>query len=1003
MILPIQKRSFISLTVYCLLFTVRFLSAQQYHFTTYTAADGLAGSSINHIFQDSKGYIWFATQGGGISCFNGKDFKNLTKADGLINNDVTYLTEDNQGHLWIGTAAGASEYNGHSFTNYNARNGLTNGVVYCIYCNELNEIWFATNTDGIKVLQNGSFRTINGLSSNETYTIARDKQGTYWFGLANGIARLSNQKITNYNQSREVTEHTFFSSLIDSKGQIWFGSTSGEVLTVLPNKDGAEIRKVLQFANQFIGGMAYDKNGNLWLASDKGLIKHNSRETIQLTEQQGLSANAMQTVLCDYEGNIWGGTLGGGVNLLSSEAFVHYTEKSGLQNQNVTCLARSQSGNYFVGTNSGLYIFSTSSPTPFSKINSVKQLQNSNIASVCIDKKDRLWVAAQDELYVLKQIGNNVQLEKTYTHIAGIKLISPTKVICTQSGVVWVASYGTGLFSLKRSIEKNFNQNTPGLGTDNVLTLFEDRQNNLWIGTYDKGAVIYNGTDFAPIKLTGQPQTIWSICQDNKAHLFFGTTESGLYMYNGKTNINYRSRHGLNSDYITSLEWDNAEQCLWAASEKSLDKITFTASGNIENIRSFKTTDGFSSAGINQSGIYCDLNGLTWLCGADGLWRYNSKADAPRNIAPKVQLSGIRLFYQPLSLDSITGNFAHNKNHLTFDIQALTTQQVLYRFYLEGLDNSWSLPQKNNAVTYSNIPPGSYTFKAKAVTQAGVESAQTVTFSFRIKPPWWQTWWFYTLSIAGIAALLMLFIKTREQVLHERNIKLEQTVNERTNQIVKQKELVEKMLHEKELLLKEIHHRVKNNLQTISSMLMLQSAGLKDEAAKKAITESQSRVRSIALVHQKLYQTEGLEKVELNGFINDLIGQIQSLYRFNQYSVNIQVNVPETFILIDKAIPLGLIINELLTNSYKYAFNQTHSGTIQITLSHNTFSQNESNRKLILTYSDSGPGLSSVDMWNNASTLGLRLIKILSQQIGASCTYENNSHSMFIFIFTNNL
>ena len=349
----------------------------------------------------------------------------------------------------------------------------------------------------------------------------------------------------------------------------------------------------------------------------------------------------------------------------------------------------------------------------------------------------------------------------------------------------------------------------------------------------------------------------------------------------------------------------------------------------------------------------------------------------------------------------------YNKNHLTFDIQALTTRNVQYVFKLEGQDNDWSLPTTNNEITFSNIEPGkSYVFMAKAIDSDGVYSNDIISFPFYIKPAWWNTRWFRLLVALFLIALSITIVKTRERALKNRNKLLENTVKERTQEISQQKEIVEqtltekeKLLHDKEILLKEIHHRVKNNLQTISSILMLQSSGLKDDEAKKAIKESQSRVRSIALVHQKLYQNEGIEKVELNAFVKDLTVQIKSLFNQHKQTVNIDIHIPETHLLIDIAIPLGLILNELLTNSYKYAFNDNDKAEIKIELQETE--KNDITKRVVLLYKDSGKGFNfSIE---KPTTLGLRLIHVLSKQIGATIEYNNSNGSLYKFSFGLNI
>ena len=215
------------------------------------------------------------------------------------------------------------------------------------------------------------------------------------------------------------------------------------------------------------------------------------------------------------------------------------------------------------------------------------------------------------------------------------------------------------------------------------------------------------------------------------------------------------------------------------------------------------------------------------------------------------------------------------------------------------------------------------------------------------------------------------------------------------NLIQSQRSTLEKSLGEKEILLKEIHHRVKNNLSVISSLLELQSSGINDETAKAAIAVGQNRIASIALIHQRLYQHENLAAIELGGFLQDLSKQVSSIFKKPQAQVEIEIDVPETLVDIDTAVPLGLIMNELLTNSYKYAFEENIIGLIKIDL------QQKSPGDFLLTYADNGPGISNEINIKKSTSLGLRLINRLSKQIGGSATYQYRNGSAFVINFKN--
>ena len=182
---------------------------------------------------------------------------------------------------------------------------------------------------------------------------------------------------------------------------------------------------------------------------------------------------------------------------------------------------------------------------------------------------------------------------------------------------------------------------------------------------------------------------------------------------------------------------------------------------------------------------------------------------------------------------------------------------------------------------------------------------------------------------------------------------------------------------EKELLLKEIHHRVKNNLQTISSLLNLQSAQIKDKKIQGAVIESKNRVRSMALIHQKLYQGENLAAIEMKEYLRMLSeNMIKSFGRHRD--LELVVEMPEVEVDVDTAIPIGLITNELLTNTLKYAFPGGQPGLIQVSLTHDLEQD-----QMCLRLSDNGVGMESMngEPDERRSNFGSQLVKLLTTQL----------------------
>ncbi|WP_420628843.1 PAS domain S-box protein [Candidatus Leptofilum sp.] len=201
-------------------------------------------------------------------------------------------------------------------------------------------------------------------------------------------------------------------------------------------------------------------------------------------------------------------------------------------------------------------------------------------------------------------------------------------------------------------------------------------------------------------------------------------------------------------------------------------------------------------------------------------------------------------------------------------------------------------------------------------------------------------------------------------------------------------------LREKEVLLKEIHHRVKNNLQVISSLLDLQSGYLEDEHIQEMFQESRSRVRSMALVHEQLYQSADLARIDFADYVQSLMGYLMRVYGHMARRVVLDIDVAHASLSVETAVPLGLIINELVSNAYKHAFVDGRSGQIVVQL--NT----ENEPEMVLTIKDSGVGLPANFDWQQANSLGLSIVHTLVQQLQGEVMFENRTGTAVTITFT---
>ena len=252
--------------------------------------------------------------------------------------------------------------------------------------------------------------------------------------------------------------------------------------------------------------------------------------------------------------------------------------------------------------------------------------------------------------------------------------------------------------------------------------------------------------------------------------------------------------------------------------------------------------------------------------------------------------------------------------------------------------------------------------------------------------------------VALIAALIAVVAFITLTILIYKNLRQKQKTNKtisiQATSLLQQNEIIDKALKEKEMLLKETHHRVKNNLQLISSLLELQAANMKDEHAKDALQIAQRRVLSIATVHSKLYGSNEDEAIEFSAFVSDLFSRLSNAFASEERVLQFVNTIPETFFLLNTVVILGLILNELITNSFKYAFADNDNPIVRIGLE-------VSRGQCMLRYYDNGKGLPDGVFNGNSGSLGLYLVRRMSKQLKGTVDYNFDGGSIFTINFPN--
>jgi len=817
------------------------------NFSSFTKLQGLKADVILSMLQDTNGNIWFGTWDGGVSRYDGKYFTHFTEEEGLSNNRVYSILEDSSGDLWFGTfGGGVSKYDGKNFTNYTEKEGLSNNDVFSIFQDKAGNIWAGTNGGGVSKYDGKTFTNYTkkeGLCDNNVSSILQDKSGNLWFGTPNGVSKFDDKSFTNYTQKEGLCDNceNWVNRIFeDRSGNLWFGTIGGvsrldrdgRTFTHYTEKEG------LCYNN--VQGILEDKAGNLWFGTYGGGISRLDRDGktfTNFTEEDGLANNLVMSILEDRSGALWFGTDHGGVSKYDGRTFTHFTRKEGLSDNYVASIFEDRSGNLWFGTNGGGV--SKYDGKTFTNYTEKEGLSNTVAKSIFQDKSGNLWFGTWGG--VTKYDGKTFA---NFTEEEGLGNNLVTSTFQDRSGNFWFGYEGAG--GVSKYDGKSFVNYTEKEGLSNkfVLSIFQAKSGNLWFGT-ERGVSEYDGKIFThfTVKEGLSGNKVSGIKEDKFGNLWIGTWGGGVSKYDGKTFTHYTKKEGLSNNNVSSIFEDRSGN-LWFGTAFGLNKLSAESLLNLSAntpadkdgfadhpkndraeevlFKSYTNEDGFLGVECNWNAIYEDKNGTIWIGTNNRLTAYHPEGDKVDTVAPHMQLTGVALFNENIpwanleqkkDTNIILGNgvnishfqfdsllrwynvpehlsLAYSNNYLTFNFIGITTkspQKVKYQYKLEGLEKTWSALTTRAEATYGNLPYGDYIFKVKAMNGDGYWSKE-FNYSFIIRPPWWRTWLAYVLYAILFVTGLWTFIYYRSRKLINEKRVLEQKVNERTAQVVQQKE-----------------------------------------------------------------------------------------------------------------------------------------------------------------------------------------------------------------------
>lgn len=985
-----------------MLFTSLLGLSQTYNFEYYNVEEGLSQSQVNSIIQDSRGHLWIGTQGGGACKFDGLTFTQFKEADGMSGDIITDISEDKKGNIWFtSTWGGTTKYNGRKFLNFTTKDGFINDGNTCIFTDKSGKVWVG-NDNGLSVYDNGTIKNFSkknvDLNGERVNCITEDNLGNTWIGTNEGVTIFLKDKKVFIDVNDGLISNNVLAIKQTSKGDFSIGTDKGLTILLAGSVDDS---RSYEFISTPIGNLEIQITDLLetrekehWIATAENgiyVISQNGEFT-NITKENGLPTNNISTLFQDRSGNVWIGSNGGGLIKYGNRAFTYFNEVEGLNNNGVFSIVEDNENNIWVSTNDeGIYKFNKTESVQYNKNNGLK---SNNVRSSVKDKKGNLWFATSNGLTKYSR-----GIFKTYTTADGL-LSNKTKVLLIdKEGNLWIGTNGGGLSVYNGVSFKNYT-NKNGLPHNYVHSLFQDSKDNIWIGT-GMGALKYsNGKFHSYMGSKGFCNNyVGSITEDKFGQIWFGTDRC-VVRYDGLDFKSIGIENGLSSGVVYLLHADKSGH-VWVGTNNGIDRISFDSYGQISTIKNYKSKQGFKGIECNSRAIYEDQNNNLWIGTVKGVVKYTPSEDKTNVFAPLTHINNIKLFFEDVDWLAYSRelypwnnlpkdlNLDYDNNHLTFEFSAINLilpAEVQYRFKLENFDEKWYQSTNKTSATYSNLQSGDYTFKVIARNEDGVWNQEPAAYSFSISSPWWKEWWAILLFLAGIFYTIYKLASFKEQRQREVSKELEAKVKERTS-------LIETQRDEKEILLKEIHHRVKNNMQVIISLLSIQSGYTKDEAALALFDEAKNRIRSMALIHEKMYQTGDLARIDFQDYIMALTNDLIDTYAINT-DIFLDIKIDKVKFGIDTLIPLGLLLNEVISNTLKYAFKDRDKGRIIIHLL-----LNEEMNLYTLIVGDNGIGMPQEMFDKEEGSLGMELIKIFTTQLDGEIERLPDEGTVFKIVF----
>lgn len=929
-------------------------------------SDGLPHNTVQKIFQDSDGYMWFATKDG-LARYDGSDYiiyRESLGRESLSNSKIRCIAEDNDKNIWVGTDNGLNMIDPltQHVTSFipNSYPELKNKKINDLYFDKPEQnLWVGTES-GV-TLYNTKKKGFVSLEGIDTFMLPVNSIGVLsdneiYIGTHAGlyIYNKSNKEIYNpaFTSGHNI-DYSVYSVFSDSENNVWVGNNAGLLGKV--NKEDKVI-DILEFDNinmsdDYAVVSIIEQGGILWLISKKkGIFFYDKKNRKLIKSRTGYSINVLgednnELMLTNAyksnDGTIWIGSYYMGL--------FFYSEYINQFNHILIKRDRSPSTGIIgpiIQDSDGLWLGSSDKGITYYNLNDRKQqyyeIYESGISMTeckpLFINNNILWVGTDSHGIFLFDLKKKIIIKHYST--SSYKGRTPGNRINygfkDDSGRIWIgyngAPGGICLFDEKTETFTNHLPSGPNDKVRDVYFIHQASDNELWIGTRNNGLLRYNisKTDFTPISIAGrQDLSISYIFKDRQNRIWVGTFGQGLICMDYSGNIKGLFNYNNNdiNDNICSILEDNDGR-IWIS---SFNEISYYDEVNNRFIK-YDIKNNFPIQHVKSMSSLVSGNNMLYFGGSNGMVEINPHNLMHINkVPPKVVLTDFLIHNQ--AVDTLTRKkvlrdrvieLKYNQQNLTFHFAALNyiyPEKNQYRYKLEGVDNDWNTASTQRQVTYNNLTAGKYRFLISACNNSGIWSEPENLLSITIKPAPWFSWWaylIYTVIMVGILGLF--FYYQRVKINLEHNLKLKNV----------EKKNLEKMHKFRLDLFTNFSHEIRTPLTLISVSLsdLLKKTGIQSNNTLVRIENNVDKISTLVdqlmdfRKHDEGRMVLQASEQSLIPFIEDIVLIFKELSEIKNHPL--KVNLPkENLILWYNPQLLEKVFYNVLMNAFKYSYEES--------------------------------------------------------------------------------